>query len=84
MSQSLKNALSGMEGEVLAWLASSPANARLFASDPLAALRQAVPNVDPQVLDELAALRAARGRVQPHLPNVRLASVRLAGDRGDG
>lgn len=57
LSPGLRKTLQGIEAEVLAWINASPANARQFTTDPLGALRKAVPRLDAATMAELSRLR---------------------------
>lgn len=57
LSPELRKTLQGMEPQVLAWINASPENARQFTTDPLGALRKAVPKLDAKAMAELSRLR---------------------------
>ena len=62
------------ENALFAWMEKSDANRRFFAKDPEAALRAAVPDLDPALFDELrrfaprTTARSARGRSESRTP----------------
>lgn len=70
-----------IEGRVLDWINAKPNNARSFAADPIAALRQAVPDIDNATLESLKQLRGRHSQA-PADPGVRIRDVKLGADRG--
>jgi len=58
LSPGLRKVLRTIEPQVLAWINAKPENARHFTTDPLGALRKAVPNMEREALAELERLRA--------------------------
>lgn len=68
LSPDLRRALRDIEPQVLKWINASKANALLFTTDPLGALRKAVPNLDRKTLDALTSLRAASANQAPGMP----------------
>lgn len=77
---SVRTRLSNVEGRVLEWINASPENARRFASDPLAALRQAVPNLDNATVETLRSLRGRHSHV-PGDAGIRVRGVALKAKR---
>lgn len=77
----LRANLSEIEPRLLAWVDASEENATLFATDPLAALRQAVPDLDQRRLAALERLRRRHSRPQPG-GGVTLKNVRIVRGRG--
>ena len=57
LSPELRKTLAGIEPQVLGWINASPENARQFTTDPLGALRKAVPKLDANTVGELSRLR---------------------------
>lgn len=72
----LRGSLAEIEPQVLAWVDASEENAKLFATDPLAALRQAVPRFDQAKLAALNRLRDRNSRPQPGT-RVNLRNVKI-------
>jgi hypothetical protein len=78
LSPELRRALRDIEPQVLKWINASKANALLFTTDPLGALRKAVPRLDRNTLDALTSLRAAsadQAAGMPAFPGVNLQSI---------
>jgi hypothetical protein len=72
----IQHKLAAVEPKVLAWIAAHPANAQQFLMDPLAALRQAAPELDNETHAALAALRNKNAGT-PGAVDFKLASLRL-------
>jgi hypothetical protein len=80
LSPEMRRALLGIEPQVLKWINASQANAQLFTTDPLGALRKAAPGLDRKTLDALIALRAdsqKQATAMPAFTGVNLRSVTL-------
>lgn len=80
LSPEQRSALRDIEPQVLKWIRASRANALLFTTDPLGALRKAAPQFDRKTLNALTTLRAESQRqaaTMPALDGVDLRSVTL-------
>lgn len=73
----LRKRLVEIEPQVLRWIGARRENALRFTTDPLGALRSAVPDLDEKTLAALAALRGGHPQVRPDLPGMDLVSVRV-------
>jgi hypothetical protein len=77
LTPQLKAALIAAEPKVLAWLRASHENRVQFTLDPVNALQKILPDFDPKLIAEIAALRAASSRVTVDVPGVKLDSFQL-------
>jgi hypothetical protein len=66
----LIKAMQAAEPHILAWLRAGRENVIAFAMDPVAALRSALPHLDPALLQRIAAIRAASRGVVPDVPGM--------------
>jgi hypothetical protein len=66
----LIKAMQAAEPHLLAWLRASRENVIAFTMDPIAALRVALPHLDPKLLQRIAAIRAASRGVVPDVPGM--------------
>jgi hypothetical protein len=66
----LIKAMREAEPHLLAWLRASRENVVAFTMDPMAALRTAVPHLDPDVLRRIAAMRGMSRGVVPDVPGM--------------
>ena len=66
----LITAMREAEPHLLAWLRASHDNVVAFTTDPVAALRTAVPHLDPDLLRRIAAIRGMSRGVVPDVPGM--------------
>lgn|GEM_PF-4858401 len=73
----LRKTLIEIEPQVLRWIRTGDDNAARFATDPLGALKDAVPGLDPKALASLASIRGRHARQTGNIDGVDLVSIRL-------
>lgn len=72
LDPTLTKAMVAAEPKLLAWLRQNKDHVQQFAQDPMAALRNALPDFDPALLARIAAIRASAQRVRPDLPSLKV------------
>lgn len=77
LSPRLRAKLQEIEPRVLAWVGAREERARAFADDPLAALQQAVPDLEPDVLAEIRSIRSAQQRAATSLRGLEITNVTI-------
>lgn len=77
ISPALRAAFVKAEGQVLTWLRSSHEHRTRFLLDPVAALKEAVPDFDEHLIREITTLRDASSKSMPDVPGYKLDSLEL-------
>jgi hypothetical protein len=70
LDEKLVQAMIDAEPKLLAWLRASHDHLVQFTTDPMTALRAALPEFDPALLARIAAIRSTTQRVAVDLPGV--------------
>jgi hypothetical protein len=75
LSPRLRTKLLEIEPRLLAWIAAGEERGRAFAADPIDALQQAVPDLEPDLLAEIRGIRASQARLAGPLRGIEVTSV---------
>lgn len=77
ISPALRAAFVKAEPQVLTWLRSNHDHRTRFLLDPVAALKEAVPDFDERLIEEITILRDASSKNMPDIPGYKLDSLEL-------